>query len=375
MSCSTNLFGNKSQYIKTYNGDIVAVEGSITTEKLMLSDLRIPYKQLLKSRVILKAGQVNYLLNHLGLGNDATFLLIKAVYNAKSTIESDNYICWSYTDNISKINYMDDVMLLTGNSSHRIPELYLTNPNLKYDVILDVMVAVIDTTYAASESPIQSGVFFTGLEYTDIENYVVGESVVINDKSTPSKPLLYLILNNISNITRQTDILILNDIKNGIIMLKFLSEYDAQQAHSLFNYLINNPSTIIDTLVPLYDNISPIMYFNSNVGNTASGDYIYFNGSSASVPYDTSFGNTFSTTIQLGTYSIITKSMLSNLLINNIIDNRDGTMSVSNSNLIISGTNGSIDAITNSGTYSLTFDITDIAYNNLDNFIMQININ
>jgi hypothetical protein len=30
--------------------------------------------------IILKPGQVNYLLNHLGLGDNATFLAIKAVY-------------------------------------------------------------------------------------------------------------------------------------------------------------------------------------------------------------------------------------------------------------------------------------------------------
>ncbi|MCK9475647.1 MAG: hypothetical protein M0R46_07005 [Candidatus Muirbacterium halophilum] len=237
MSCSTNLFGNKSQYIKTYNGDVVSIEGSITTEKLLLSDLKIPYKQILKSRIILKAGQVNYLLNHLGLGNEATFILIKAIYNQKSIIESDNYICWNYSDNISKINFMDDVMLLTGNSIHRIPQLYLTNPNLDYDVTLDVMVAVIDNAYANNVPSNQSVAYFRGLEYTDIKNHIMGESIVINDKSTPVKPLIYLLLANITEIKIDFDTLTLNDVNNGTIMLKFLTKNDAIQAYSI----IDNP--------------------------------------------------------------------------------------------------------------------------------------
>ena len=37
--------------------------------------------------------------------------------------------------------------MLTGNSANRIEQLYLTNPNSKYAVTLDVMVAVIDDNY------------------------------------------------------------------------------------------------------------------------------------------------------------------------------------------------------------------------------------
>jgi hypothetical protein len=94
--CGSSLFGPSSQYIKTNAGDFIATEGSNIRERLMLSDLRIPYKQILKSRIILKKGQTNYLLNHLGLGDNATFLSIKAIYDTKSIIETDNYVQYSY---------------------------------------------------------------------------------------------------------------------------------------------------------------------------------------------------------------------------------------------------------------------------------------
>jgi hypothetical protein len=60
--CGASLFGNSSQFIKINGGDFVAIQGSDTRERLITSDLRMPYKQILKSRIILKIGQTNYLL-------------------------------------------------------------------------------------------------------------------------------------------------------------------------------------------------------------------------------------------------------------------------------------------------------------------------
>ncbi len=374
----SSLFGNKSQYIKLNGGDLVATDGVNTRERQLLSDLRIPYKQILKSRVILKAGQTNYLLNHLGLGDNATFLSIRAIYDSKSVIEADNYIAWSYYDDLTRINYMAQYMLLTGNSTHRIPQLYLTNPNVKYPVYLDVMVAVIDDVYNFFPDVLnQTGTTFTGLEYTDIHTHVVGESIVINDKSNPAKPLIYLVINDINSIQRSGQILIIDDSSKGTIFLQFLTDADSYQAQSLFNYILEHPNVDIDLLSPLNDNLDPIMYFYETAGS--GGDYIYFNGSSYSVPYDTSDGFTFSTSISLGTYgtssgTVITKNQLIDFLIDYIEDNRDGYMNILPSQLIISGTAGTYSNITSVGTYSLTFNFSDIAQNYLDGVIVNLDI-
>ena len=40
--CGSSLFGQGSQYIKISGGDFVAIEGSSTRDKLMVSDLRMP---------------------------------------------------------------------------------------------------------------------------------------------------------------------------------------------------------------------------------------------------------------------------------------------------------------------------------------------
>ena len=374
VGCSANLFGAKSQFIKTNGGDFVAVDGSGVRERLILSDLRIPYKQILKSRVILKTGQANYLLNHLGLGDNATFLCIKAVYDPKSVIEADNYINWSYYDDLTRINHFADMMVLTGNSTNRIPQLYLTNPSTKYPVYLDVMVAVIDDSYSIFTDVLnQSGTSFVGLEYTDIHSHVVGSSIVINDKSSPVKPLIYINLSDVNSIQISGKILILDDSSRGSLFLQFLTENDAYQAHSLINYVLENPNVDIDSLSPVSDNLDPILYFYQTAG--VGGDYISLDGATYGVPYDTSEGLTFSTSISLSTYGTasgyIDKSQLIYLLVDYIQDNRDGYMYMMPSNLIISGTAGTVDRILTTGTYSLTFDFSDIAHN----YLVGVNLN
>jgi len=380
IGCGANLFGTKSQFIKTNGGDFIAVDGSNTRERLILSDLRIPYKQILKSRIILKIGQTNYLLNHLGLGDNATFLCMKAVYDTKAVIEADRYVNWSYYDDLTRINSFADMMVLTGNSTHRIPQLYLTNPSDKYPVYIDVMVGVIDDSYSIfTDTTNQSGTTFVNLNYTDIHSHVVGESLVINDKSSPVKPLIYIRLSDINSIERSGQILIIDDSSLGIIFLQFLTNNDTYQAHSLLNYVLQNPNTDIDTLSPVSDSLDPVVYFYSHVGASASLGYIAFNGATTSVPYDTSDGFTFSTTISLtqsGTASgtVIDKPQLINLLISGISDNRDGTMSIIPSNLIITGTAGNIGNILNPGSYSVSFDYSDIAHNYLDGVIINLDI-
>lgn len=368
--CGNSLFGKVSQFIKINGGDFVAVEGSNTVEKLITSDVRMPYKQLLKGRVILKPGQVNYLLNHLGVGDNATFLSIKATYDPKSVIELDNYISYSYYDYPVQSLTFAQLIVLTGNSTNRIPQLYLNNPNTKYAVILDVMVGVIDDSYSFFNDDInQTGTSFTGLEYTDIKSFVVGESIAVVDKD--SRVLIYLGLPYINSIALNGTFLVIDDESYGTVFLHFITEYDAVQAHSLLNYVLEHPAVNIATISPIADAIAPIIYFNSKAG--ATGSYISFNGATSSSGFNTSQGFTFSTTIPLsyGTAGVIYKDRLTNLLIDYVDDNRDGVIELMDSNLVISGTAGVVNTIGMTGSYSLTFDFTDLAHNS----VSGVNVN
>ena len=373
--CGQSLFGAQSQYIKVGNGEFLAIEGANTVDRMLVSDVRMPYKQLLRSRVILKAGQVNYLLNHLGLGDNATFLAIKATYNSKSVIADDNYINYAYYDDLTKVYSFAQLIVLTGNTTNRIKQLYLTNPNTKYDVNLDVMIGVIDENYSFFNDTVnQSGTSFTGLEYTDISTYVVGQSIVINDKSNPVRPLIYLTLNNIQSMERTGAILIIDDSTLGSIFLQFLTENDAVQAQSLLNYVLENANVNIEDLDPLADTAPPVIYFFDKVGDVITGATISVVGSNV-IPVDTGMGITFSTSMSItthGTGSVISKSKIVELLVDYSADVRDGLMQLSESNLLISGSAGSVNSITSVGDYTITFDYSDIALNYVN---AKINLN
>ena len=377
--CNQSLFGNGNNYIKVGNGEFVAIEGASTAEKLGLSELRMPYKQLLKSKIILKPGQVNYLLNFLGLGDNATFLAIKAIYDPKAVIEADRYVNWSFYDDLTKIYSFAQMMVLTGNSTNRVKQLYLTNPSDKYSVSLEIMVAIIDDSYSFFNDTInQSGTSFINLEYLDIKTHIVGESIVIND--TNSNPLIYIILSNIQSVQRSGTIIIIDDSSIGSIFLQFKTQYDVDQAFSLLNYVLENPLINIDSLglflsSTLEDNQPPVVNFLEMVNN--SGDWISFNGATAGVPYNTSVGLTFSTSIPLSDYPVISKSLLIDLLIDFVEDSRDGLISISNNNLIIYDITNDIfiNTINSAGLYQVKFDIIDLANNsvNPDTFI-EINV-
>ena len=377
--CSNNgsIFGsnNNNQYIKTDKGDFIAIKGANIHERQILSDLMIPYEQVLKSRIHLKAGQVNYLMNHLGLGDNATFVSIHARYDSKSVLEEDNYLVWNFYSDFNKQYAMDQLLVLTGNSSNRIEQIYLTNPNPDYAVELEVMVAVIDDEYSFFNNfNHQVGRSYIGLDLIDIKTHVPGESIVIYDKSTPNKPLTYFTITNIQNVVRTLHILNVKDSVLGDTFLEFSTEENAIQAESLLNHIVNNPSVNINNLCPLEDLEPPVIYFNQNYENT--GDFITFNGLTAT-SYNTLDGSTFSTQIEFATYatsSMITKTDLLDGLIDSVVDNRDGTMSLTDDSINISSGTNSYDVITASASYEITFNIEDIAKNNLNDILINISV-
>ena len=381
MSCSGTIFGPGAKYIKVGNGEFVAIDGATIVDRLPVG-VRMPYEQVIKGKITLAAGKVGYLLNFMGLGDNATFLAMTATYNAKSVNEEDNYITWSFYDDLTKQYPMAQMMCLTGNSTNRIKQLYLNNPSTKYSVVLDVMIAVIDDSNKYFNDFVnQGGTSFVNLSYTDIQTHIVGESIVVYDKNDPKRPLIYIKLNNIASIELSGLILIVDDSSHGTIFLQFLTEYDVNQAYSLLNYLLENPGYQIPNPTPA-DTEPPVIYFYENVlGTTYS---VLFNGVTYSSPNTglvATQSDFFSATISLiasgvSNGTVIDKSQLRYLLIESADDNRDGVINVTDGNLLLSnyGATTSIDSITASGTYSLTFKLSDLAKNNLDNVTFNLNI-
>ena len=140
------------------------------------------------------------------------------------------------------------------------------------------------------------------------------------------------------------------------------------------NYVLENANVNIEDLDPLADTAPPVIYFFDKVGDVISGATISVVGSNV-IPVDTGMGITFSTSMSItthGTGSVISKSKIVELLVDYSADVRDGLMQLSESNLLISGSAGSVNSITSVGDYTITFDYSDIALNYVN---AKINLN
>ena len=360
MSCGT-IFGSNAQYIKVSGGDFIAIDGANTVERLTVSDLRMPYKQLLKSRIILKAGQENYLFNFLGIGDNATFIAIKAIYNSGSVIEEDNYITWCFFDEMLKTYPMAQMMCLTGNSTNRIKQMYLTNPNTKYAVTLEVMVAVIDdSTSFFVDTTNNTGITYTNISVESIRTLILGESIQIID-TTDGLPLIYFNITDIAYINRTGNIVQINTALYGLIVLVHLSELEAAQTESLLTMIINDPSLDVDLIGR--DNVAPIIYFT---------DIVSYSGSTSST-VDTSMSSTFYAGITFSGPPIM-KTDLINSLIVDVIDDRDGNVSINTNSIIIESGPSTLQYINMTGSYVVKFNMTDIALNSLNSVLLNLSI-
>ena len=376
--CGNNLLGGNNKVIKYYGSDLIAVDGGNTVAKLPLGDIRIPYKQVINSQIILKPGQTNYLLNFLGLGDNANLLAIAAKYDAKAKIEADNYVQYNYYDDFSRMYAFSSILTLSGNSTNRLKQLYLNNPNQTYAVTLNVMVATIDDTYSFFNATSGQDMAFSGLKYTDIITWVPGETIAILNPSLT--PMAYIQLQNIASIERVGKILVLDDVSLGYIYLDFIDVFNAQQAHSLINWSMEGPNRVIQDLDPIADLLAPTIFFTNNVtllGATFAG------------PYNSDQGDNFvSSTMSIATYSgAITHYDIINYTIDHVYDYRgsatgstsgDGLIGLTGTSIIVTGTAGvTFNYITLPGTYSVTYNITDIAENSVsfaDHVILNISL-
>jgi len=140
----SDLLDPTEKKIKNWNCSFIAVDGPTILDKINLEDLEIPYESQYRSRIVLKAGELEKPLIYGFIGKSVTFLMIKVTY---PFIEyEENFNISYHFENDPILRPLNKLMILTGSIDERIPQIYLSN-YLDYDVILDVMHATIDTEY------------------------------------------------------------------------------------------------------------------------------------------------------------------------------------------------------------------------------------
>jgi len=210
-----------------------------------------------------------------------------------------------------------------------------------------------------------SNSFFKDLAWTDLRTHIVGESIVVNDKSNPPKPQIYLSISSIQSVQRENDTnLLIYDNQTEPISLEFITKYDCDQAYSVFNFVLQNPETNIESIIN--DVAAPTIFLNEYF----FGEEVKLDGSDSTGPFSTNDGSTFLLNITLSNFEgpkPITKNDIITGLIYSIIDNRDGQMSLTEQDFTIYkgviNSDNIVYEISGTGTYLCKFYLQDLGQN------------
>lgn len=314
-----------------------------------MEGIEISYETQFSSQMILNENAKDQPILYGFLGNEITFLMIKATYGPSDTnwqFEEEQYIEYYFGNDITNKKYMSKLLILTGNSLKRIPQIYLNNPSLTQKVHLEILMANL-----SQPDLVIPETLFTNLYY----NNVISDYVLYNNPISTGSSSLYITdindniqlsipLGNINTIERTNDgtnTLIIKDNNNKILNLQFLNDFNMKQAHSRISWLLEDIyNRYLTKILPTLDIDSPVITWE--YGINPSGYTIISTG-------DT-------------TYIIDT-------FINNIIDDRDGIINKYDIDVIIYPDNDfiPITEITESGKYTIYFNISDIAGNLITN--------
>lgn len=341
---SSTLLSKADKTIEFYNSAIIVKDGPNMSGSIKLGDIQIPHDSFFTAKMTLPSQGKYFPILYGFLGTEITFLMIKVNYggdisNPQTCENNDKYIEYYLENSPSEIRNISQIMILSGNENHRIPQVYLYNPS-NYDVTVEILVANIGENTISNNLV---GTFSTanGLAYNDIItdqifsiNYTGSTQFEILD--IESNVQLIVPYNNIDILKLDGDTITIITKSIEPIKLTFISETQAKQAFSRMNWVRELTSQRYLT--------------KTNLGMDISAPVITFKSSAPT-------GITYTTPIY--------KSDIVYYYIQNIIDDRDGIINNNNVNLIIyNSSSGELsETITRVGDYVLTFYIADIAGN------------
>lgn len=331
--------------IKPYECSLIAVDGPRLVGRWHLEGLQIPYDSQFTSVMELRPGENALPIMYGHLGTNVTFIAIRVVYGSKLQVSAsrevipDKYIEYYYEDDTDTKRTFTDLLVLTGNDAHRIPQLYVYNPG-EYIAELHILVANVKENMISSKL-VPTLNKFNGLYYSS----VLSDQINFSPSSTGSTQIeiyndqndliISLPYSSISNIGVDCETLTIDTSNDENIILEFVSEFHAQQAHSRIMWVTEDSmNRYLTSDYPSIDNEAPVITFYSSPISVFSG-------------------------------TTVTKTELQEYFIKEINDNRDGEISIYDTEVTIKK-QGSIrifEQIEDFGNYDVTFTISDIANN------------
>lgn len=343
-----NLLTPTDKVIKPYNCAFIAVDGPQIKGKVNMEGLEMPYDSQYTSQMTLNESDTDVPIHYGFLGHNVTFLMIRAMYQPNDPnfeIEADQYIEYYFADDINTTRHIGKLMILSGNSLKRIPQIYLSNPNPGQKVHLEIFMA----NQSQSNSGTTGGNIFSNLYYNNVVSNVVvysptltgSDSINITDISSDVQVVIpYVNINTIERTTDGSNVLIIGTDSESIQLI-FLSEFNMLQAHSRINWVLESVrDRKLTSTSPSIDSIAPVVTW------TDAGSLTGY----TSLPWS---GTTLS------------NDFLKEYYISGVTDNQDGEISIYDTELVVYRENDLVPLtnIPSEGQYTLYFTVLDIAGN------------
>lgn len=344
---SATLFPKKNKAIVVQNGMFVGVNGSCQETSISLSDISIPYNNYHRVKTIVPAGAINFALTFPLVGVKPIFMVIKPKYcGCNSALQ---YLYWKFIHSNDANNTMTDIMVLTGTNTNPISQILITNPDQTKDVELEILiVSSANDIYTDSEQYY----FIQNLSYSSIRSINTNTIGIYDSDMTL---ILSVDIADINNLFKpQQKRIVIDESTQYDVILEFINDTDANNVLSELTYLLNNPGTVLPMPV---DTTAPVITYTPLVDITDP------------------LNKLLTLTLTGYTSSIITKNIIIAESINNVTDDRDGTILVIPANVkIFDNNNIELNNIIMTGTYIVKFTVKDLA-NNITNDQITLTVN
>jgi len=345
--------------IKPYECSFIAIEGPNLKGKLTLEGLEIPYDSFYLSQLILNESAKDQPLLYGFLGTNVTFVMIRAKYMPVLPhwqIETEQYVEYYFIDNPSEVRAMGQLMVLSGNSARRVPQIMLNNPSSKYKVQLEVLTAnlpqssLTGSTLQFTDMSKFAGLYYNSIVTNQIDYTTSTGSTELKILDADSDPVMIIPFSSIRTVLKVDDLTLWvgNDTEEKI-QLEFLSSYQTDQANSRINWVLEEPleryltktNLSVDTEAPsiLWENVLT----GTTTGVTSDTLTLYL--------------------LQSGTTRLDTE--IRDIIISGATDNRDGNMNKNVVGITITQLNDivPVSGVTDVGIYEMTFNVRDLANN------------
>lgn len=346
---NNNLLSGTNKTIEFYKSCVIAKEGPNMISKMGLEDLEIEYDSVFTTRQTLASQTRDMPIMYGFLGTDITFLLIKPNYGNMSPQNcsgATQYLEYYFENEPLVRRTFTNLLVLSGDENHRIPQVYLYNPNSDI-VTIDIMAANLDeNTISTSIVPTYSelqGLSFSSVQTDQIIGVDCTGSTQFEIKDINGNIQMVIPYNKIDIMVIENELITIKTHSDDDIRLNFLSIFNASQALSRMNWVMEMTlNRYITATYPGLDTTAPTITYN--------------------VPSPQIIGYTD---------GVVSQADIRSRYIDTVIDydnsgaTRDGIINNDDVSLVIinQATGEQVSAITNDARYSVSFTAKDLAGN------------